>query len=679
MNADISPTKVLLLTTATFFLLSGCFNSGDDDEPPVIVTFDGGGGGGSDTGTPDPDPDTGVDDPDGGEDPKPGDNCSGIRLEKAGTLDLDIPKVSVRGVVTVAGQTPPNRNVSRGNLLFEQTSGTTSLSVPLGQSGEATFDVALPPGEYDIRFAANKQLCQRVDDPALPCNSGIIRSGLPLQNDGSLNLDIPTVKVQGAVTVGDQPMPDGTTDRGSLTFRHTGGGSTYTTDDVGQAGPATYRATLLPGSYDILWAGSPTLCAGNDNPDIPCHTGVARKGIDLTSSGSLDVNLSVIKVRGSVLVNGEQMGSADGDRGTIAFVGSDGSQATTEGFGSSGGADYSLSVMPGSYEVQWQGNQALCQNSPVPPVPCNSGKIRDIELGTSGTLDIDIPRVKISGAVTVNGESVPAADPTSGTLTFSTGAAKSLAIPVDWSSGGTYDASLISSTYDISWAGSPTPCQQGDLPTAPCNSGPVKTGIALQTNGSLGLDIPAVTVRGGITANGGPIPAGPDAPGTLVFTGQSASAASYGDIDRGGNGSYELRLLADTYDISWQANEQLCRQVSDLPGLPCVGGTLREGVGLSNSGSLDIDVPSIKVRGSVTQNGKTMPDASTDRGSIAMTNVDGGDWTSEPFGSSGTPTYSLSLLPGRYVISHSGNATLCAPSTPSPTVSCATHVLKGCN
>jgi hypothetical protein len=679
MSAGTSPTKILLLSTATLLLLAGCFNAGgDDDGPPVVVTLDGGGTG-DDTGMTDPDPDTGVDpDPDGGEDPDPTDQCEGIRLETAGTLDLDIPKVSVNGVVTVGGERLPDGFASRGQIVFTNDDGTTSASVPLGTSGEATFNVAIPPGQYDIRYSASQELCDSMNDPTLPCNSGVIRSDIGLQNDGSLNVDIPTVKVRGAVTVGGEQMPDAATERGRLTFSGEEDVGSHSTDPVGAAGAATYQTTLLPGTYDVMWAGTPGLCAGDDSPGIPCHTGMAREGVNLNNSGTLDVDLSVIEVRGSVTVNGEQMGSANGDRGTISFVGANGAAASSEGFGASGSADYSLSLMPGSYEVMWEGSQALCQTPPAPPVPCNSGKIRQIDLGTSGTLDIDVPRVAVNGAVTVNGESVPAADPTSGTVTFRDGESGGLTAPIDWGSGGTYTVSLLAGTYDIVWAGSPQACQSGDLPMAPCNSGPVKNGIALNNNGSLNVDIPAVTVRGGITAKGGPIPNVSGSPGTLAFVGESAGTATYSDIDEGGTGSYELRLLADTYDVRWLANSSICDSNGDLPSLPCIGGILQSGVGLSNSGTLDVDVPSIQVRGSVTQNGESMPEASADRGSLQFKGIDGGKWSSSPFGTSGTPSYNLTLMPGRYTISHTGNADLCAPTSPSPTVSCATQVLKGC-
>ena len=111
--------------------------------------------------------------------------------------------------------------------------------------------------------------------------------------------------------------------------------------------------------------------------------------------------------------------------------------------------------------------------------------------------------------------------------------------------------------------------------------------------------------------------------------------------------------------------------------MPCNGGPLKSGVNLMNDGVLDIDIPAVKVTGNVTLKGAALPDANVGRGSVEFALNDGTPATSKSFGNSGTGSYALTLLPGRYIVLYEGNPKQCDP-TVLPSVPCMNQILSGC-
>lgn len=86
------------------------------------------------------------------------------------------------------------------------------------------------------------------------------------------------------------------------------------------------------------------------------------------------------------------------------LVRADGTTANSTALGSSGDATYALSPWPGSYDVRFSANQALCvQGDSAPAIPCVGGLVHAAAaLQSDGALDVDLLPVKVRGDVDRN-------------------------------------------------------------------------------------------------------------------------------------------------------------------------------------------------------------------------------------------------------------------------------------
>jgi hypothetical protein len=98
---------------------------------------------------------------------------------------------------------------------------------------------------------------------------------------------------------------------------------------------------------------------------------------------------------------------------------------------------------------------------------------------------------------------------------------------------------------------------------------------------------------------------------------------------------------------------------------------------LNTDGVLDIDIPAVKVQGSVTLKGAQMPLEQSDRGNLEFVLTRGGSISTDNFGAGGAVTYSVTLIPGNYTVIHRANPSLCNGSG-HPKVPCLDQVLAGC-
>ncbi len=183
----------------------------------------------------------------------------GIVLDLDGVLDLDIPAVQVAGNVTLKDNQMPPESGDRGSLLFQLQDGGSVATKSFENSGSASYELTLLPGLYTVDWTANPALCQADSLPEVPCINGTVLSGVQLTSDGVLDVNIPSIRVQGNVTLKGAQMTQESADRGSLLFQLVDGGS-LPTKNFAPSGSVTYGLTLLPGSYNVDLVANPALC-----------------------------------------------------------------------------------------------------------------------------------------------------------------------------------------------------------------------------------------------------------------------------------------------------------------------------------------------------------------------------------------------------------------------------------
>jgi hypothetical protein len=263
----------------------------------------------------------------------------------------------------------------------------------------------------------------------------------------------------------------------------------------------------------------------------------------------------------------------------------------------------------------------------------------------------------------------------SGSIGFTLAGSTASAVSTFSFASGTYSAVLLAGSYDVSFEGDSYACSNGGAaPTMPCNRGKLKSiTLAKGQSGALDLDVPHVTIHGKITVNGASPGASDVAQITFAASGAATgAAASAVSFQTDAKNEYNVALVPGTYDVGIGAGN--CQDAASV--LPCVGGVVKAGVSLTSTGALDIDVPTLTVKGKVTLAGQDVPQANDSRGSAFFSMKSGGSAETAPFASAGPITYSLRLLPGSYVLGTQPSSQLCATGdSPLP---CHAVVVAGC-
>jgi len=301
-----------------------------------------------------------------------------------------------------------------------------------------------------------------------------VLSGVPLQADGLLAVDVLPVRVQGPITLDGAPLPDAREDRGALLFRLERGG-TLRTDPLEDEGARTYALTLLAGSYDVAWDGNEALCQETPAPPVPCNDGPLLEGLPLNADGELAVDVQAVRVQGAVTLNGARLPDDDGERGALAFVlPSSASELRTRPLGSRGAARYDVALLPGHYDVRWEGTQPRCAEEEATVAPCNGGKLLDaVPLTLSGVLDVDVPAVTVQGSVTLEGARLPDELSSRGNLAWSLVSQGRTAADGLLSRGARrYELTLLAGDYLVWLQANPGLCEHdASRPQVPCIDG----------------------------------------------------------------------------------------------------------------------------------------------------------------------------------------------------------------
>ncbi len=464
----------------------------------------------------------------------------------------------------------------------------------------------------------------------------------PLTSDGVLDLDLKTVSISGTVTLGGKPLPDNSSNnvRAYLRFVNSSTGD-YVSVPLGATGPATYSTTLPAGTYELVLAPQDA----QYQTVLPPLNHQVQQGLVLQTSGVKDVDLKTVKVSGTVTVNGQPMAgnSSSNVRAYLRFVDGGGSDTLSVPLGATGAATYSTTLWAGTYDLVLAPQDAQYQT--VLPA-LNHLAQKGLALQVDGVKDVDLKTVKVSGAVTVNGQ--PMAGNSSSNirayLRFVDGTVgDTLSVGLGASGAATYSTTLWAGTYDLVLA--PQDAQyQSVLPPL---SHLVQKGLALQVDGVKDLDLKTVKVSGVVTLNGQPMPANSNSNprAYLRFVDPVVGDTLSLSLNSSGAASYSTTLWASTYDLLVAPQDAQYQTV-----LPPLSHLVQKGLALQVNGVKDLDLKTVKVSGVVTLNGQPMPanSSSNPRAYLRFFDASAGDTLSVSLGATGPAAYTTTIFAGTY-------------------------------
>jgi hypothetical protein len=628
------------------------------------------------------------------------DHCDGVEL-RSGVWNYDMATVVVEGHATLNGTELPDAATDgsqiRGVLIFHEIHTGMQFVADLGTTGPARYRLTIARGDYEVHLAYQDSDCGGAIVDGLPCNRGLLASGLSFTEDASFDVDIPAVRVSGSVSLaGAQPaggLP------GYLVFMPLGTGAPSATNDdlsyvAGVRIPVfempQYAVTLLPGAYSVVFLGNQFGCQST-----ACNDLVVTTELTLTHDRIFDVVLEPATLGGQLTVNGQPVGKAELNHGSLLLVpvGDSATGLPTDGqpvvtLPIPGTGSYSAPLLRGTYDVHYSGDQSC---DPASRLPCGGGKLKEAVAVVGDTrLDLDIPSVTLEGRATLNGATFPDGGgvTTRGQLLFTpsqpTVVWSAVLAELPLSGEATYQIRLLPGAHTVGYETpeSDPACALRPSPF-PCPSGPVLRNVSVTADAKLDVDIRTISVRGRVHQRGATLPAA--LVQNSVFFSLSGGSTLGADgqffvpFPPEGEATYQMTLLPGRYRVAWSGSRSC---TDSTPVLPCNEGPVSE-MDLLTDAVLDVDLSPVVVSGVLTLNGAALPDQPASRGAIGFRLVDESSTSfGQPFGApltaTGPASYQAALLPGRYLISFEASSVLPCDKPENPIACVGDFILDGC-
>lgn len=252
-----------------------------------------------------------------------------------------------------------------------------------------------------------------------------------------------------------------------------------------------------------------------------------------------------------------------------------------------------------------------------------------------------------TGALTSNAMDLPVAKGGRGLLFFSRPSSPErpfASIPAMGAS--TYGLDLVPDRYDVDFVG--TSCAIDAPPF--CGRFHLGRDLDFTEGGDTPFEIPRVSIDGRVTLEGATLPdSSPMSRGRLVFLTRNTLGEprqSAVDLGTSGDALYALEIPPGSYDVAFVGESLNCEH----PTLPCNVALLAEDVDLTSAQTLDFDLTTYVLSGTLTQNGGALAEAPFSRGRIVIEAREDLPSAIVEIAPAGPATYSANVLAGTYTL-----------------------------
>ncbi len=323
-----------------------------------------------------------------------------VTIAATATVAYDLPpRATLTGTVTLAGAPLPDEAGSARRIHFRDVRSDRVQSFDIGASAPGMFTATLFAGNYDVTFENTPSALTSL----VPQGQSRLATNIALAGNRTMTFDAPLATVSGRVTLGGAQLPDspGLPSRGTVILYETLSGVAHELPIAG-SGPGTFSGTVFAGGYSVALKTD----ARDGLRGLPI--GAERRlatGIEITGSRSLDYDVSVATVSGTVTLGGAALTDAGVARGAVDLydkrTGTSHSLIVSE----TGPAVFSGLVFTGTYDVSYR---ALYAGIPG-GLPQNATTLvaSDLVVTRDATLAPNLEVATISGVLTVGGAALP--------------------------------------------------------------------------------------------------------------------------------------------------------------------------------------------------------------------------------------------------------------------------------
>jgi hypothetical protein len=438
---------------------------------------------------------------------------------------IDIPVVPIAGSFAIDGAPPSPSSYESGVLrLVDPTSGD---EVMLGGTDAGSFAMNVIAGDYDVRW-------QHFDGDEVAQNHDAWVRYAHFEPTAEvvqqLAVEIRTGLVSGAITIGGQTPSKSAYESGRIvaTDAYTGETIVLGTTDAG-----SYETRLVHGSYLIHYER----IAGGEL--VPANKRAWVGQLDVGGDTGLDVDVPVVTVSGSFRFDGVDAPPDNGDDAVITLRDASGEDVVV--LGNTHDGVFEKLIVPGMYDVYYHHESVgtavpLNTHALIGPAPV----LEDMTV-----LEVEVPTVDVSGAITLNGAIPPDSEYEDGRIylrNLDTGDSVLLGSTRD----GAFTGKVIPAVYDVVYV-----VEAAGGAEVPVNSAAVLTTIDVAATPVFDVDVPSIPFSGSLTVAGETPPGNPaDNAWVLLEDVKTKDVVYLGNTNAGG---YAQPIATGTYVVYYRA------------------------------------------------------------------------------------------------------------------------------
>ena len=561
-----------------------------------------------------------------------------------GVANIELPTALVELTFTLNGVAPPQSAAERGDILLRDRA--TGQEVRVGSTHEGSGQVRVLHGTYDVIYA-------RVNGGNLvPVNSHAIVGRLEVSGDMAGNVNVPMATVGGEILLDGAPAPYLAAERGDFVLR----GTVDPQDEalLGRTGDENYWANVVPGVYEVHYKRQQ-----GTGSKMPLNDDVVLSWIEVTPGGNpevpqpLDLEVTPMRIEGTLLLNGAAPPASPAERGTILLVDVLTRDELVIARTEEGGGTYSSPlIQPGTYELVYRREQSVSGT-----VPANRYAVLDvIDVNADNrNVDIILKTEPAAGTIQLAGGPAPTDPQTAGEVVLRDATGRDEVVLARTDQGAFNVSSVLSGTYDLYYRFASGP------QVMPANTGArLLQGV---TPSDLGIvEIPVQTLSGAITVNGGAPPASAFDYGMLSLRDPVTGDTAF--LGTTQSGSFSRLVVPGTYDVHYLVGVAGGVMPINVDSRAAIGVAVQDGA----PANYDVVLTSTQLMASASVNGEPAPTFALERGRIYLRDPDTG--ARILLGTTDGPM-SAQIMPGRYVVEYELiNGGTLVPANPRSAVAC---------